>query len=104
MMATMKSIAAIALTALLMQQTGCEEKRSDPPKEVHTKSFPIGRFQAITSREAADVALDTKTGQMCRTWNWDYTGKLREASGHNDLPLCLSLFREDVLEAAAAKE
>ena len=48
----------------------------------------------MTSHGSADVALDTKTGQLCRTWNWEYKNNPM-ATDLNELPTCYSIYQAD---------
>ncbi len=35
-----------------------------------------------------DFALDTKTGMLCRTWEWEVKGE----HGRTEVPVCLSFY------------
>jgi len=41
-----------------------------------------------------NIALDTCTGQLCRTWDWQLIDPKGPGSGYQDLPLCSSLPNE----------
>ena len=56
---------------------------------------PIQRFVPVTSRGSADVALDTKTGSLCRTWNWEYKNN-PDSHGLGGLVLCNDLYTYDL--------
>jgi hypothetical protein len=43
------------------------------PRAKQERLSPTHRF--ILTRYGANVALDTETGQLCRTWDWQPTGK-----------------------------
>src|SRR5216683_679408 len=87
----MKSIAiAVASLALFQQSVGCDQAKPTPkPAKI---TFPIHRFERPAS-VAPDIALDTLTGQYCKTWEWKYKkSELAPTADLQDLPTCLSLF------------
>jgi hypothetical protein len=54
---------------------------------------PIHRFENVTIPGESGVALDTVTGQLCKTWLWAY--KADSMSGGLDtLPTCVSIFEK----------
>jgi len=55
-----------------------------------TKQAPIGRFQVIGPTNM--VALDTKTGLACKTWDW---GGSKSTA---DFPSCVDLMLDDYKE------
>jgi len=72
--------------------SGCDQT---PPKPAQAKSErpPIHRFESVSPTGSLGVALDTATGQWCRTWDWSY--KTPTLSGGLDtLPTCLSLYQQ----------
>jgi hypothetical protein len=87
----MKVTALLATVFLVLQDPiGCDQKK--PPKEAaQPKEPPIRRFEPVTSHGTSDVALDTKTGQLCRTWDWVYKNR-PDAADLNDLPTCYSIY------------
>jgi|SRR5712664_323601 len=89
---------------LLLALSGCDEfKQADNTKKtpstqvVKENRIPVHRF--VQTRNY-DVAFDTQTGQVCRTWDWTPSGK--EKTSADGLPLpraygeftptCLSLY------------
>ena len=89
----MKIAECLALAFLAFQPSGCDrqaEKQAPTPAEP-----PIQRFVPVASHGSADVALDTKTGSLCRTWNWGYKNN-PEAHELDDLLLCYELFTYDL--------
>lgn len=89
----MKAAAILVAVLFLQQPDGCDEHQA--PKETsQPKEPPIRRFEPVTSHGLIDVALDTKTGQLCRTWDWVYKNNPM-AADLNDLPTCYSLFLAD---------
>jgi len=92
-MGGMKAAACLALTFLAFLPSGCEqkaEKQNPTPAEP-----PIQRFVPVPSHGSADVALDTKTGSLCRTWNWEYKNN-PDAHGLDNLALCYDLYTYDL--------
>jgi hypothetical protein len=85
----MKSAYFIALL-LLQQASGCNEA----PKSAERahRSPPIHRFENVSSPQSPGVALDTVTGQYCRTWEWTYKAEAL-SGGLDTLPTCLSVFK-----------
>lgn len=90
----MKIAVVIAASVFIFQQAnGCDEQKA--PKEVSQREEPpIRRFEPVTSHGTSDVALDTKTGQLCRTWDWEYRNK-SDVHDLNDLPTCYSIYIAD---------
>jgi len=85
----MKSVYLVAF--LLLQQTaGCNEEPKPVVKVKHGP--PIHRFENVSSPQSPGIALDTVTGQYCKTWEWTY--KTESLNGGLDtVPTCLSIFR-----------
>jgi hypothetical protein len=85
---------AVALTAalfLFQQADGCDDAKPTPAP---TPPPPINRFVPVANHGSSDVALDTATGQLCRTWEWQYRGANNPMAGGIDtLPTCLSLYQ-----------
>ncbi len=85
----MKIMACAALAAVL-QANGCNsmQPKSDPVK---IERPPLYRFESV-SNGSPGVAMDTVTGQYCRTWDWTY--KAESMSGGLDTILtCLSIYK-----------
>jgi hypothetical protein len=92
-MAGMKIIACLAASFLIFQQSnGCDETK--PPDPPPPKPVPqINRFVPVSNHGSADVALDTVTGELCRTWEWEYRPANNPAKGGLDLlPTCVTLY------------
>lgn len=95
-------VAALFLASFLLQQAnGCEEKA---PQTVAapTPMPPTHRFENVSGNGSPGIALDTLTGQWCRTWDWSYKAK-PDADSLNTLPTCLSLFQQVWGPAATLK-
>jgi hypothetical protein len=89
----MRVISCFALAVFLQQTNGCDQPPSaakpDPPKAIH----PIARFVPVDTHGSSDVALDTMTGQLCRTWEWQYRGSNNpNKGGLDDLPVCYQIY------------
>jgi hypothetical protein len=90
----MKIVALAAISAFLFQQVnGCEQSSSTKATPKPNEP-PIRRFEAVVTHGTSDVALDTKTGQLCRTWDWGYKNN-PNAADLNMLPTCNSIFLDD---------
>jgi hypothetical protein len=63
---TIATIATAGCDELLDGQKPSAQQRIE-------RRIPVHRFTLV--RSDGDVALDTQTGQICRTWDWVPTGK-----------------------------
>ena len=84
----------LAITILLAIATGCDQLADRPqpsarPSESHP--HPIGRFEKLQNFRV-DVALDTQTGQLCKTWQWESTNR-KSPDPYENLPTCESLYK-----------
>jgi hypothetical protein len=112
---------AAPIAVLLLAQQGCDTNASDKKKVVSAeKAKPPrpGLHRFVLTRLGVDIAFDTQTGQLCRTWEWQLggapskpdpvTGTSPERRAGEYSPTCLSLYQQypsgggpDVLEQAA---
>jgi hypothetical protein len=83
----------VPLSVLIL--SGCDQQQHPVPTKIEVPTPPTHRFENVSVLGATGVALDTVTGQWCRTWEWQYTGK-PDATGLNTLPTCLSLYQQTV--------
>ena len=88
----------ILVVVILLPMTGCEQlaeqsKPSSPaPSSVPERlSHPIGRFEKIQNFRV-DVALDSQTGQLCKTWEWQSTNR-NTPDPYETLPTCDLLYK-----------
>jgi hypothetical protein len=90
---------AYLLALLLLQQpSGC----NDAPKPVaNVRHNSIHRFENVSNPPSPGVALDTVTGQYCKTWDWTYKAESLNG-GMDTLPTCLSLFKSTPSDDAEA--
>jgi hypothetical protein len=89
-MAAMRTALFVATSAILLQQAGCDQPKA-PPKTPKI-TFPIHRFERPAAAPP-DIALDTLTGQYCKTWEWLYKkSELAPSADLQTLPTCLELF------------
>ncbi len=90
-----------SLTLLILG--GCSpaaqtQRKTDPPEP---KSQRPGLHRFVLTRAGVDVAFDTQTGQICRTWEWAPTGPApkpasdfpRQRESGEFAPTCLSLYQ-----------
>jgi len=94
----------IVSTASLLVLSGCDDlaKQAGYEKPPTAKqSTPTHRFAPYTHND--DIAFDTQTGQMCRTWDWSPVapaakqtpeGGFPERKAGEFAPTCLSLFKQ----------
>jgi hypothetical protein len=74
-------ILLFAFVSSLFVLSGCDEPNlnqtpNKPEKTVAVKkddAVPVHRF--VITRSDYNVAFDTQTGQLCRTWGWEPLGK-----------------------------
>ncbi len=90
-------LATIAAGGLLFFfQKDCQEsKPAVPMTKVH---YPVHRFEK-TEPNSPGIALDTVTGQFCRTWDWKFVGKPND-NGISTLPTCIELFHSYQTDAS----
>lgn len=92
----MKMSMALAAFMFLSSSNGCDEisdkSQPVPPPKQEAHSRPIGRFEKLQNFRV-DVALDTQTGQLCRTWYWQSTDRAHPDS-YEDLPVCVDLYQQ----------
>jgi hypothetical protein len=71
-----RTATAVGLTVALLFIAGCDDlakefgyQKSQPAKsQQQSSSTPTHRFMANSHN--VDLAFDTQTGQLCRTWDW----------------------------------
>jgi hypothetical protein len=100
-----------AAFAAIVVLSGCDDlnpsqtSNKPPAKMVAAKKderAPVHRF--VLTRYDSDVAFDTQTGQICRTWDWSPIGKVPKPdpdSGSSPqrkfgefTPTCASLYQQ----------
>jgi hypothetical protein len=93
-MGGMKAAAGLFVLLLLFQQPdGCDQSpKPTPPAAKESRLPPLHRFENVSSPASPGIALDTVTGQYCKTWDWTY--KTPSFNGGLDtVPTCLSIFQ-----------
>ncbi|MSO19974.1 MAG: hypothetical protein EXQ56_05830 [Acidobacteria bacterium] len=80
----MNKVAFTLMLALILQ--GCTSS-SQTPAPVPLPQ-PYQRFVPVATSDR-DFALDTKTGQLCKTWSWTITD-----APLSSLPLCSDLHNQ----------
>jgi hypothetical protein len=86
---TVSKIFACLALALLFQADGCNPATSTPKA---SPKPPVHRFENVSTVGAEGIALDTVTGQWCRTWDWMPRDPKAPRDGLSSLPTCESLF------------
>lgn len=97
----------LACFTLLSVQNDCQSEKKPPVQTVQPShvsrsgSHPTHRF--VLAQPLKDVAFDTQTGQLCRTWDWQPVAA-ENAAGKNGLiperrtgeftPTCLSIYEQ----------
>ena len=96
------------LPSCRMFQGNCDDKKVPSARsQVNRKTHPLHRF--VLAAPLKDVAFDTQTGQLCRTWDWSISGEVKaDTEGHvperkiGELtPTCLSLYESYPTEGEA---
>jgi hypothetical protein len=89
------TLLALVLIGLL---AGCDELPKPTTNQSATsgtkahRASPLHRFENVSSPQSPGIALDTVTGQYCKTWEWTF--KITSLNGGLDtLPTCLSIFQ-----------
>lgn len=82
---------ALALVLILDDPIGCDKPAAKPPEQA--KHYPpTHRFENVSNPQSPGIALDTVTGQYCKTWEWTY--KMSAMNGGLDtVPTCFSIFQ-----------
>jgi hypothetical protein len=109
----MKSrLRAAILIVGLAQLLGCEEASKDSghvpaqaTPSVQTESPHPEAHRFVLAEHHTDVAFDTLTGQLCRTWDWSVigttnkpdpvTGSVPQRTPGELTPTCLSLYEQN---------
>jgi hypothetical protein len=78
----MRPVAPIALFLLLQ---GCDVTGGDAKKRAPTSHAAPHRF-ALASKFSIDLAFDTQTGQLCRTWDWKPLGETPSVDVSGNIP------------------
>jgi len=102
------AIAIVGLTVTLLFVAGCDDLakefgyyKSQPVKPQALASTPTHRFMANSHN--VDLAFDTQTGQLCRTWDWspiapeakpNAQGAVPQRMVGELTPTCLWLFKQ----------
>jgi hypothetical protein len=90
----MKLLLPLAALLFFSFDDGCDQSsqksQTAAPQKSETHSRPIGRFEKLQNFRV-DVALDTQTGQLCRTWIWQSTDRVHP-DAYENLPVCISLY------------
>jgi hypothetical protein len=89
----MRIAAFLVMSFLLQQSDSCEKSIPPVTVPIPEPTPPSHRFEPVSGVGSAGVALDTVTGQWCRTWDWQYKAK-PDADSLNTLPTCLSVFEQ----------
>jgi len=83
----------IFTAVLLLSAVACDQLATETetgPRPTENRSHPIGRFEKIQNFRV-DVALDTQTGQLCKTWEWQSTNR-NTPDPYENLPTCAFLY------------
>jgi hypothetical protein len=110
-------VTAVALTVTLLFIAGCDDlakefgyqKSQSAKPQQPSPSTPTHRFMANSHN--VDIAFDTQTGQLCRTWDWSPVAPEAKPNAQGTVPqrmvgeltpTCLSLFKQYPTTGSAA--
>lgn len=93
----LKTVAMLTLVSGLFL-SGCDQLNPPPKpvKKANTTHRTSHRFVQLTLRP--DLAFDTQTGQLCKTWEWSPTGSIdpkhpeAQRTYGEFAPTCLSVY------------
>ncbi len=104
-------LASLAVLLTLICLVGCDElnnqlngppnKTAKPTVTQKVNRVPVHRF--VLMRTDGNVAFDTQTGQICRSWEWAPLGKPAKPDAEGNTPqrqfgelapTCLSLYQQ----------
>lgn len=95
---TMRLISMVVSLTLLLASCNLQKPTAEP-KETATLDFQ--RFVPLPSStplvdgvQAGNLALDTKTGRLCKSWEW-----LQANTELNELPECYKIYINDAVAA-----
>jgi hypothetical protein len=101
----MKALALVALSCCLFVPDSCDQVLSSskpsprvdisdglvPKTTMCSANHRFERTEVYPVAMRADIALDTCTGELCRTWNWAPKGPGTAWGIYADLSLCSDL-------------
>lgn len=96
----MKVLAALLALLWFQQSNGCNETPTPQPtpkaEAVAPRCSSTHRFEkteVYPMNLRADIAMDSCTGQICRTWSWEVKGANPKSpwQTYADAPLCRDL-------------
>lgn len=84
--------AGLMAMAFLFSCTGCDQlEQNASPKKAQPEQQRITHHFEPVAKSNGNLAVDTATGRMCKTWDWEctnrdfknpYTGKWQEAQSY----------------------
>lgn len=95
----------ILIVLLALSVAGCDQMTpanaapAQPKKHAVKRPIPVHRF--VQNTYNPDVAFDTQTGQICKTWTWEpmvkakpdpVTGSVPQSSLGQFSPTCASIY------------
>jgi hypothetical protein len=89
------------LACMLALQESCQTNHSRQVVSQSYRATPIHRFEVVT--HDPNLAFDTQTGQLCRTWDWQPTtpqakpnsqGVAPQTTLGEFAPTCPSLYKQ----------
>src|SRR5579883_1331008 len=97
-------LAASCLALLFLEDCPNNSQKASPapPAQVQIQQSQVGRF--VLGHASMNVGFDTKTGQICRTWDWSTPGatcanndctQIKNGNFGEMAPTCLELYHKD---------
>jgi len=92
------------LLGVCLLLTSCTHQ-TNQPRQSETDTLDFQRFIPINSPnpliegvQPGNVALDTRTGRICKSWDWQ-----QSSSSLNSIPECYKIFINDAVAAGKAQ-
>ncbi len=96
---TIRKVIPSCVVFSLLSLVACHKEAApkSPMETALTESPGVQRFMPVQFDDG--VALDTQTGRLCKTWNWNYLGE-KQGTGLDALETCshMLLIDGDVAE------
>src|SRR5437879_4640274 len=88
---------------MLLQNQSCDQSTQQKSATTVRKQHAGVSHRFVMTKFDGGVAFDTQTGQICKTWVWEATGKPQKADTSGNVlprtfgefsPTCLSLYEK----------
>jgi hypothetical protein len=96
----MKSVAPVVLFLLLQACDNVTPQKKAAATSERIQPSRLGLHRFVLTRIGTDVAFDTQTSQICRTWDWLPAAGVQKSNPYAEVkpgqfaPTCLSLYQK----------